>query len=201
MKAVAIESLLFDLGGVLIQLSGISSMMRWTNSSKEKMWEKWLASPAVRQFESGKITAEIFSNEIVKELNLPISADEFLDRFAEWPEKVYPGALELIRSLKLEYSLGCLSNTNSLHWNRIFTDEEILQEFDYLFPSHLTGYLKPDLEAFYFAADEMSLPPEKILFLDDNAINVEAAETIGMLAYKVSGIQEASVVLKDSCFL
>jgi len=98
MTGMGIKAVLFDLGGVLIQLGGITKMMGWTGWDREKFWRRWLASPSVRRFESGKITAEDFGSVLVEEFNLPVQADEFLALFATWPQGVYPGAEELLRN-------------------------------------------------------------------------------------------------------
>ena len=44
-----IEVLLFDLGGVLVEVTGVSAIQDWTSvqSSPASIWEKWLVSPAV----------------------------------------------------------------------------------------------------------------------------------------------------------
>lgn len=46
----SIELVIFDLGGVLIKLTGVPRMLEWTQGqlSERKMWEQWLHSPAVR---------------------------------------------------------------------------------------------------------------------------------------------------------
>jgi hypothetical protein len=53
------EVILFDLGGVLIELSGISTMLAWIGPTMtiEELWRRWLTSPGVRLFESGRISA------------------------------------------------------------------------------------------------------------------------------------------------
>jgi HAD superfamily hydrolase (TIGR01509 family) len=43
-----------------------------------------------------------------------------------------------------------------------------------------TGMRKPDEAAYRHALDTLAVPPERILFVDDRAVNVEAAERTGM---------------------
>ena len=45
-----IEVILFDLGGVIVELGGLPEMREWTGNrySDEKFWEMWLNSSAVR---------------------------------------------------------------------------------------------------------------------------------------------------------
>ncbi len=189
------KAILFDLGGVLIRLGGLPTIAHWTNWSDEKIWERWLFSSSVRLFESGKISAKQFSHEITAEFNLPITSEQFLAQFVSWLEGPYPGANDLLSDLSSTYLLGCLSNTNALHWDGLVNNEVILQRFDFLFPSHLTGYLKPDPEAFTNAAEKMALEAKEILFIDDNILNVNAALASDMVAYKANGIKDVRHIL------
>src|SRR4029453_12402902 len=52
-----IEVILFDLGGVLIELAGVEKMIEWSPGIEtvEELWRRWLHSDAVRRFETGAI--------------------------------------------------------------------------------------------------------------------------------------------------
>jgi putative hydrolase of the HAD superfamily len=197
MTALGVKAILFDLGGVLIRLGGFSTMTSWTNLSEEQIWEHWLSSPSVRLFESGKISAEKFSKDITVEFNLPVTPEQFLAQFVSWPEGPFPGVNELLSGLSFKYQLGCLSNTNMLHWNALVNTKDFLGYFDYLFPSHLTGYLKPDTDAFTNAAEKMALDTKDILFVDDNVLNVTAASNSGIVAYKAKGFDDVKNLFKQ----
>jgi HAD superfamily hydrolase (TIGR01509 family) len=51
------------------------------------------------------------------------------------------------------------------------------------FVSCNTGMRKPDEAAYRHALDRLAVPPERVLFVDDRAVNVEAAESTGMLGH------------------
>ena len=191
------DAILFDLGGVLVKLGGTSTLQGWTKWEKDEFWRRWLASPTVRCFESGQISVEQFGQELVREFSLQVNADQFLDQFSMWPKGQFPGAENLLDTLSTSFQLGCLSNTNALHWGRLVEEMEFFECFDFTFPSHLTGLLKPDKAAFEHAAAEMALEPGRILFLDDNQINVEGARTAGMIAYTVHGVEGGRALLEQ----
>ena len=50
-----IRVLLFDVGGVLVQLSGVEVMLEWLDHriSVDELWRRWLQSVPVRKFETG----------------------------------------------------------------------------------------------------------------------------------------------------
>jgi HAD superfamily hydrolase (TIGR01509 family) len=88
-----------------------------------------------------------------------------------------------------------LSNSNALHWPRVLNEMGLGPAFDRHFVSHLTGRIKPDLEAFEHVTDSLRCMPEHVLFLDDNVLNVEAAQSLGMHAIRVRGADEVQGVL------
>ncbi len=198
----ACEVLLFDLGGVVVELSGVP---RWVagstdSESERRVWERWLRSPTVREFERGRCAPEDFSRRMVAELELRVNPAEFLETFAAWPMGVYPGALALLRQLRARpYRLACFSNTNPVHWPRFF--DELRDYFDATFASFELGVVKPDVEAFREVAHRLDCEPESILLLDDNQLNVEGARRAGLRAERVSGIDDAERYLRRSGFL
>ena len=52
------KAILLDLGGVLVEIAGEREMLKLlgSNFSREQMWARWLASPAVRTHERGEIS-------------------------------------------------------------------------------------------------------------------------------------------------
>ena len=177
-----ITTLLFDLGGVLIELGSLSEMMSTSPLPEEAIWEGWTMSPAVRAYESARCSTTRFASSMVNEFNLSISPDEFIEKFQRWPKGTYPGAQALLQNLARDYRLVCLSNTNQIHWETFLGQQEIMGCFSEAFLSHQTGILKPDDAAFRQVLDKLGIAAESILFLDDNPGNVAAARKSGMAA-------------------
>ena len=58
----AIEIVLFDLGGVLIELDGVASMRELTGiESDDELWRRWLGCRWVRSYERGGCSADDFA--------------------------------------------------------------------------------------------------------------------------------------------
>jgi HAD superfamily hydrolase (TIGR01509 family) len=189
--------LLFDVGGVLVQLSGVKTMLGWMgeNATSDEMWRMWLHSTPVREFERGRIGAAEFAAAVTAEFRLPVQPHEFLDSFKGWVTGLYPGTLEMLAQIPSSYQRALLSNSNALHWARVVDDLGLGAAFDHHFVSHLTGRIKPDVEAFQEVVDSLSCRPEQVLFLDDNILNVEAAKRFGMQAIRVQGLGETRTAL------
>jgi glucose-1-phosphatase len=193
-RAVAPDTrvLLFDVGGVLVQLSGVETMLRWMGetATPDKMWRMWLQSTPVREFERGRIGAEEFAAGVTAEFRLPVEPQEFLASFTGWVTGLYPGTLELLAEIPDCYQRAVLSNSNTLHWTRVVDDLQLGPAFGHHFVSHLTGRIKPDADAFQHVVESLGCKAGHVLFFDDNTLNVEAAKNFGMQAVRVQGIDQ-----------
>jgi len=194
-----IEALLFDLGGVIVELDGIERMMQWCPSlgDTEALWRRWLASPSVRAYESGRATRSQFAESVIAEFALPVSCDVFLDEFRFWPRKLYHDAPALLQALKPRYRLASLSNTNELHWERFDREWQLPSYFHANFPSYAVGRLKPDADYFEHVLETLNVAPQQALFIDDNTLNVEAAARLGIHARKAIGPAGVRAVLAE----
>lgn len=191
--------MLFDLGGVLVELAGVGKMLEWAPDlgSTDELWRRWLHSEAVRRFETGRIRRDEFAAALVAEFALPVSHGEFIDAFTWWPRSVFPGALELLDRMRERYTIASVSNTNEIHWDRFANAWRLADAFHHNFPSHLVGKLKPDAEYFEHVLSELRMPARRVLFIDDNAINVDAAARLGLLTRRVAGIEGALAAFEE----
>jgi putative hydrolase of the HAD superfamily len=190
-----LKVILFDLGGVLLHLRQTSS--NFAIAGDEKQFHRaWLMSPSVRDFERGAIAEEEFSRRIVAELHLPYDWQEFMRRFDRWPEKIYAGVTDLLEQLAAKFSVALLSNTNAVHWGRNDIAGVLEPLFDQTFLSFRTGLLKPDKDAFDQVTQHYDCKAREILFLDDNPINIDAANAIGIRACLSRGMQDVHLALR-----
>jgi len=194
-----IDAILFDLGGVMIELAGVERMLEWspTLGTTDELWRRWLSSPAVRDYETGRTDRVTFADAIVGEFGLPVDAETFLGEFAWWPRALHPDAGALLAALAPRYRLASLSNTNELHWHRFARDWDLPAMFHHNFPSFMVGKLKPDAEYFEHALDALGIAADRALFVDDNRINVEAARAVGLHARQVPRFEALAPTLAE----
>ncbi len=192
-----ISVLLFDVGGVLVELGGVDAILGWLEHriSAEELWRRWLRSESVRKFETGRIDAGGFAAGIIAEFGLKIGAREFLDSFVGWPTGLYPGTLEMLARIPSRYRRALLSNSNALHWPRVLDEMRLGGSFEHHFVSHMTGHIKPDAAAFEHVLQSLDAEPTEVLFLDDNQLNIEAALQLGLHAQQVRGLDEVRQTL------
>ena len=174
-----VTTLLFDLGGVLIELGSLQEMMATSPFDNQQIWKNWISSPSVRRFESGDCTDIEFAQSMISEFKLTVSVDDFLIEFNAWPQGTFVGAEELLVALVDRYRLACLSNTNLCHFNNFLHDQPVMKHFEMSFLSHQTGVLKPDRAAFDNVLIRLDAEPGEVLFFDDNPGNIAAATEFG----------------------
>ena len=187
--------ILFDLGGVLVENTGeqgLSSLLPY-QLGRHEIWARWLASDAVRQFERGEIAPEVFAARFIEEWGLALEPAAFMEAFAAWPRGLFDGAAALVRNLRAQHRVACLSNTNALHWARL---PELPELFDSIFASHLTGLLKPDAEAFEHVLRELDVRADAVWFFDDLLQNVQAARKVGIRAVQVRSFADVGPALR-----
>ena len=188
--------LLFDLGGVLVQASGLPTLQKLLpRLERAEVVARWYASKAVGLFERGSIGPEDFAQAFTAEWELEVSPAEFLAVFGSWVDGLYPGAAELLRSLRGRHTIACLSNTNATHWAKL---AEVHELFDVCVPSHLIGCMKPDLAAYHHALQQVGAPPRDVWFFDDHLPNVVAARAVGMRSFHVQGLAATIAALHEA---
>lgn len=178
------ETLLFDVGGVLVELGPHPLPAEY-----QIPIDACIESKVADKFERGKIDREAFARGIISEFGIDADAGALLEHFRLWPTAPFPGVLDLLACLRNCFSIAILSNTNELHWRRFEEEFGLLACCDRAFGSHLIGLMKPEAEIFSHVCEALDAAPEKILFFDDNEANVAAARAGGMQAELVRGFE------------
>ena len=98
------EVLLFDLGGVLADFRGFERLLEFIPKKVdiEDMKKRWLLSPSIKKFETGKSDTMEFASDFINEWALTMTPSQFIDEFSIWLQGPYEGALSLLYSLKAD---------------------------------------------------------------------------------------------------
>jgi putative hydrolase of the HAD superfamily len=177
----------------MVELAGLSS--------NDEMWQRWLACEWVRRFERGHCDADAFAAGVVEDWALTISPAEFLAEFGTWVINPFPAADALVELTAQHCTVACLSNMNIEHWDRGVSKWELIDRFDRAFLSFQIGMVKPDREIYAHVVAALGTSAERVLFLDDNLINVEGARAAGLQAEHVRGIAEATAAVEKALAL
>ena len=182
----AIEVVLLDMGGVLLSLNDPLETFG-LDIDQHAFMETWLLSPSVRKLERGDMEISHFASAMVEEFALPYTPLEFVRRFESWPDTVYEGVPELLESVGRRHQIALLSNTSETHWDRDDIAGQLAPLLHEVFLSYQTRHLKPEAAAFEEVITHYTIDADKILFLDDNPLNIDAAKECGMQARLTRG--------------
>jgi putative hydrolase of the HAD superfamily len=188
-----IRFILFDLGGVLIRLRGHRVLLDYMpkGATAASFLNHWLQSPAVRQFESGRMSLPDFCRAVIPDMGLQMSEAAFLEVFERFLEAPYEGPAQMLPLLARRFTTGILSNTSEPHWARACAMLPELAALPHAFLSCRLGMLKPDAAIFEAVMDQLGASPAEVLYFDDHPVNVTAARALGIQAVRVDGFGEA----------
>jgi putative hydrolase of the HAD superfamily len=187
-----IETIIFDLGGVLVNLEWdktCAPLGQMSEHSHEFVLKEILNGPIVLESMRGAITPEEFHRNICEKLGIRLSYEEFVEI---WNRLLQPneGITSLVEELRLDYSLVLGSNTDRIHFPYSVQHFPVLKNFERCFLSYDMGLVKPDPEFFLRILDDLSVSPKSCLFIDDRPENVDSAQEVGITALRFQGNQE-----------
>lgn len=195
MKGKEFKYIIFDLGGVIINLDEnktLESFSRISDSSPSVVREFILQFEGYKKFEKGLASDVEFRNQLRDEFQIEATDKQIDDCMNAMLLDIPIERLNLLKSLRASSSLYLLSNTNEIHlkkFNAILKettgDEKMDVYFNKAYYSHLVKMRKPEKEIFELVLDENNLDPRHTLFLDDNLVNLSGAESVGIKTFHI----------------
>lgn len=191
MKQKEIRNIIFDLGDVILNIDiplTYRSFSELSGRTHEELHSLFAETELFRKFETGSLSDGGFRNLVRDVLEMPGLTDSQID--ASWNALLLdiPAArIELLQKLSASYNLYLLSNTSSIHIekiNRILEETSGIGSLDLLFKrvflSYEMGLMKPDPDIYRKVLESAEIEAGHTLFLDDNLANVQAAEKLGI---------------------
>lgn len=184
-----IKNIVFDFGGVLIEINTSNAIKEFANlglEAPEKYLNSYKQSGAFYALENGDISDRQFIAELSELCNREISYDEARNAWMGFIVKVQTQYLEWLQQLRPQYKLSVLSNTNPFlqGWARssAFTPcgKRLDDYFDSLFLSYLMHCSKPSEEIYKKMLSDGRMKADETLFIDDSEKNIEAAKKVGI---------------------
>ena len=184
-----IDALLFDLGGVVIDIDFSRVIDMWaqrSNTDPSEIASRFSMDEAYRRHEVGQIDGPAYFESLRASLAIDLSDRDFVDGWLEVHVGLIDGIQDVLALAARSWPLFGFTNSNPTHRNvAIVRFADVLRHFDRVFESFAIGLRKPEREAFEFVADSMGVPLGRILFFDDSPENVTGARDCGMPAVLV----------------
>ena len=189
------DAIVFDWGGVITVPPGpvVNRLYRETGVDQKKLKDR---QDRYRDDDSDSQFAKLERGELALEDYLHWSRDDLPGAELIWdpssPHFLFPQltvmseVVDRISELRERgFLIGLLSNNIAEAWPVVARGLALQELFHVVVNSAFVGMRKPEHRIYFHIADELGVPVERVLFLDDNRTNVEAAIACGMHAIEV----------------
>jgi putative hydrolase of the HAD superfamily len=202
-----IRAVISDFGGVLTTpLLGSFAAFQDESGIAPEMLGRAMQSVAdadgehpLFELERGRITEEVFLGKISVPLHEELGREPGLHGFRE----IYFNALDpnepmiaLMRELQASHRMALLTN-NVREWEPLWRSMLPVDElFELVVDSAFVGCRKPEPRIYEITLERLGLPAEACVFVDDVAVNCEAARALGIAAVHFRDSEQASAELR-----
>jgi len=183
MAESSIKALFLDVGGVMLTNG-------WDRTMRKRAAEQFALDYAEMDerhhltfdsYEEGKLSLDEYLRYTVFYEKRSFTPDDF-QQFMFAQSQPFPAMLELMQTVKARNKLKLAVVSNE---GRELTTYRV-QKFqlgafvDFFVSSCFVHYRKPDADIFRLALDLVQIPPTEIVYIDDRALFVEVASSLGM---------------------
>ena len=201
MKDVSIKNIVFDLGGVIVDLNIKSSIMAFAQLglkpkglsleelSRNGIPKDWEMLPLMHAMDLGEMNPTTFVGILKNECRPGTSDEEIINAFNRII-RLPRHRIEWLQKLKQHYNLFLLSNIGQLHWDETLRQANgfglsFEQCFHQMFLSYKLHMVKPDAQIFRHLVSETGIVPQETLYIDDLPDNIEAGKAVGLITQKI----------------
>ena len=192
METLSFNTIVFDLGGVIINLNVPRCVANFKRLMGEANVRNVLGiddegegvvavSAATKQlmhdYEYGNISTETFLTTLQEYCYPGTTIDQIREAWLSMLDTLPQERLDYIASLRRKgYRTVLLSNSNELHWNPIWEQYRLGEYFDAVFASHHLHMAKPNREIFDHVVREAQVDCAHTVYVDDLEKNRKAGE-------------------------
>lgn len=195
---MTLEALVFDLGGVLIDIDFGRAFAAWgaaAGVAAGAMAARFSVDEPYCAHERGEIDERAYFAHLRRALAIELPDADLRAGWHAIIGQPLPGIDAVVRELAQRFPLYVFSNTNTTHVAH-FTPRlrPLFVHFRQVFTSCELGRRKPEPEAFARLAQRIGKAPARLAFFDDVEENVAGARGAGLLAYRVRSAAEIRTI-------
>lgn len=175
------DAFLFDIGNVLLHFDFARFEAPFLERSSSATPEALQRIREIKEaMEDGQLPAEEFVAEAIRLAGFKGDADDFRRLWVDifWPNEPMFAVVEALAARG--YPLFILSNTNAPHAEHIFSTYPVFRHFGRSIFSHEARASKPHEAIYRLAIESCALTPERTIYVDDLAANVDAGRAAGL---------------------
>ncbi len=188
------DTLLFDLGGVLIDWNPrylYCKLFGGDEAAMERFLTDVCATSWNHEMDAGKPFAQAVA-ERQREFPQHARLIALWDQGWEWMlGGPIAETVEVLRELRERgHRLGALTNWSAEKFPLALARYEFLDWFEDIVVSGQVGLAKPDPQIFRLTVERLQLDPARTVYIDDNLSNVEAGSVQGFRSLHFRGAQQ-----------
>lgn len=194
-----IQALLFDLGGVLLDIDFMRAFSAWSRFSTltaEEMHSAFQFDEYYQRHERGEISAKEYFAHLQNTLKISGSTSDMCDGWNAIFVEEITETRRMVNAARSRLPCYMFTNTNATHlaaWTTSFP--QLVEPFKVVFASSEMGLRKPESKAFEHIASNIGVPPASIMFFDDLLENVQGAQDAGFCAVHVRSSEDVANAL------
>ena len=188
---IMIKVIIFDLGNVIVNVNKTKQFKRFSADSNKSISyiKNYFENSYLRKaFERGGFNSEEFYDKVSNGLNLKMNFNNFKEAWCNI-FSINKTIEKLIRTLKSDFKLVLLSNTDEMHFEYIKNKYKIVNEFDEYTLSYKVGYRKPNPIIFLNAIIKANTLPFNCIYFDDIPEFVYVARLMGIRAFQYKNFE------------
>lgn len=181
-----IDAVVFDVGRVLYQWD-LRHLFRPHIADSDRL--EWFVGNVVTeawhfQHDAGRPLADMVAERSAEYPDHAALIELYARRFNDSIPGPVPGSLELVETLHARgVPLYAITNFGAEFWDMFRPTAPVFDRFRDVVVSGVEKLTKPDPAIYQLAARRFGHAPGAMLFIDDNAANIDAARTSGWQAH------------------
>ena len=193
-----VEAVVFDLGGVLVDIDLGRAFASWGAAAGvpgATIAARFSVDDACHAHERGELDDRGYFAHLRHTLGIALADEAMLAGWNAIIGEPLPGIEPLVRELAARRPLYVFSNTNPAHIAH-FTPrlQALFAHFRQVFTSCELGRRKPEPQAFARLASRIGVPASRLAFFDDAEDNVAGARRAGLQAYRAQSAAEIRAI-------
>ncbi len=178
----AVEAVVFDVGRVIVEWD---LQLIWKDTIPDEAARRHFVATVVTEewhatHDAGRDLDEMLAERITLFPDHAPHIRRYADRFADSIPGTVPGSVDLIDALAAAgVPLYAITNFAHRFWQEFRPTLPVFRHFRDVVVSGTEKLAKPDPAIFHLAARRFGHAPQAMLFIDDNAANIAAAQALG----------------------
>ena len=196
-----IKAIIFDLNGVFIQSPKLSE--RFERDFDVPIDQFLPALKEIMRFTYLPEANDTYSywKPYLDKWKASLNQEEFYDYWFS-AEKEVPELIEFAKGQQKEGKKIIILSNNFKERSKYYEKNfQFLNNFDGLYFSWQTGYLKPNPKAYEKILEDHNLKPEECIYFDDSEENIKIAQSLGITAYPFIDLEDTKEKLEYEKFV